>query len=51
MTPLHLAAMGGHLEVARALLAAGAEMEARDKVRDQGRGLGGVEGPRMSSLS
>ena len=41
-TPLHLAAMNGHLEVAEKLLAAGADIGATDNVRDPGRGSGGA---------
>ena len=35
-TPLHLAAQGGHAAVAGQLLAAEANMAAKDKVRGQG---------------
>ena len=33
-TPLHFAGIAGHVEVARALLEAGADTEAKEKVRD-----------------
>ena len=41
-TPLHLAAMNGHVEVAEKLLAAGADIETKQKVRDPGGGGGGA---------
>ena len=41
-TPLHLAAQNGHWEVAEKLLAAGADIETKQKVRDPGAGGGGA---------
>ena len=40
-TPLHLAAHKGHAEVAKALLAAGANVHAMDKVSERRRRRGG----------
>jgi hypothetical protein len=37
-TPLHIAAAGGNAEVAKALLAAGANVDATDAVSEEGRG-------------
>eukprot|EP00966_Prymnesium_polylepis_P239421 5536821-Prymnesium_polylepis.1 len=39
-TPLHCAAQGGHAEVAQALLAAGANVDAKDRVRGGAVGKG-----------
>jgi len=35
MTPLHAAAIGGHLEVARLLLEVGADITAKDEVGER----------------
>ena len=44
MTPLVMASNKGHLEVVQALLAAGADKEAKSGVRVGGGSCGGTEG-------
>ena len=42
LTPLHAAAMRGHAEVAKVLLAAGANVHATDKVSGEEGGVGWI---------
>ena len=42
LTPLHFAAFNGHAGVAKALLAAGANVDATDAVSEEGRGKGWI---------